>query len=176
MISRAVIECRPGKAPYARKAAARVGLTLAALGCLADSKAAELEIVDVKAYAYLERAGRLSENLVGGPPLVDAPRGGAPGGDTATALFLDFVFQGDKNAPPKNASATVDLTQVNRAGARTITHKAFADFVFGADGFEHKAVFLEGATCMPLAIEVHAGQTSKSVKLEFQCEAVPAAN
>ena len=160
----------------ARKAVGRVALTLVALGLVAGTKAAELKIVDVKAYAYLERAGRLSENLVGGQALVDAPRGGAPGGDTATALLLDFIFQGDKNASPTDASATVDLTQINQAGARLVTHKTFTNFIFGGDGVEHKAVFLEGATCMPLAIVAHAGHTSKSVRLEFQCEAMRAPN
>lgn len=153
-----------------RNAAARAALALAALAFLVDAKAAEIKIVDVKAYAYLERAGRLSDNLIGGPPIVDAPKGGAPDGDTATALLLDFIFQGDPNATPKDATATVDLTQINRTGARTITHKVFTKFMFGADGVEHKAVFLEGATCMPLAIDVRAGHSSKSARLEFQCE------
>jgi hypothetical protein len=154
----------------------RIAATLAAFGLLTSAEAAELKIVEVKAYAYLERAGRLSDNLIGQQALVDAPRGGALNGDTATALLVDFVFQGDKNASPKDVSATVDLTQINQAGERLVTHRAFANFAFGADGFQHKAVFLEGATCMPLAIEVHAGHASKSATLEFQCEAVRAPN
>ena len=66
--------------------------------------AAQLKIVDVKAYAFLEHAGKLSDDLVsGGQSLVDAPKGGALGGDTATGLLIDFTFEGDKNASPKYA-------------------------------------------------------------------------
>ena len=160
----------------ASKIAALAAAALVALGPLARTEAAELKIVDLKAYAYLEHAGKLSDDLVGGKGIVDAPRGGAPGGDTATGLLLDFTFEGDKNASPKYATATVDLTQTNHAGERVVTHKAFTNFIFRADGVEHKALFLEGATCMPLAIEVHAGHTSKSAKLDFECEVVRASN
>jgi hypothetical protein len=49
--------------------------------------AAELKIIDVKAYAFLEHAGKLSDDLIGNDQsLVDAPRGGALGGDTATGV------------------------------------------------------------------------------------------
>ena len=131
--------------------------------------AAQLKITDVKAYAFLEHAGKLSDDLVSsGESLVDAPKGGALGGDTATGLLIDFTFEGDKNASPKYATAVVDLTQTGRSGPIT-THRAFTNFIFGADGIEHKAVFLEGATCMPLAIQVHAGKTEKSAKLDFHC-------
>ena len=144
--------------------AAALGLALSG-----GAYAAELRIVDIKAYAFLEHAGKLSEDLIGGESLVDAPKGGAPGGDTATGLFLDFTFAGDKNAAPKYATATVELTQTSRAGQKILTHKAFTNFIFGSDGVEHKAVFLEGATCMPLTIEVRAGKTRKSAKLDFEC-------
>jgi hypothetical protein len=131
--------------------------------------AAQLKINDVKAYAFLEHAGKLSDDLVSsGESLVDAPKGGALGGDTATGLLIDFTFEGDKNASPKYATAVVDLTQTGRSGPIT-THRAFTNFIFGPDGIEHKAVFLEGATCMPLAIQVHAGKTEKSAKLDFHC-------
>jgi hypothetical protein len=131
--------------------------------------AAQLKVTDVKAYAFLEHAGKLSDDLVsGGESLVDAPKGGALGGDTATGLLIDFTFEGDKNASPKYATAVVDLTQTGRSGPIT-THRAFTNFIFGPDGIEHKAVFLEGATCMPLAIQVHAGKTEKSAKLDFHC-------
>jgi hypothetical protein len=131
--------------------------------------AAQLKITDVKAYAFLEHAGKLSDDLVSsGESLVDAPKGGALGGDTATGLLIDFTFEGDKNASPKYATAVVDLTQTGRSGPIT-THRAFTNFIFGADGVEHKVVFLEGATCMPLAIQVHAGKTGKSAKLDFHC-------
>ena len=134
--------------------------------------AAEIKIDDIRAYVFLEQAGRMSDDLIGGEALVNAPRGGAPGGDSATGLLIDLTFEGDKNASPKGAVATVDLAQTNRAGDRILTHKAFSNFVFGPEGVEHKAIFLEGATCMPLTIDVRAGRTTKSARLDFQCDVV----
>ena len=154
----------------------RAGVAAASFACFAGAHAAELKIVDVKAYAFLEHAGKLSDDLVGGEALVDAPSGGAPGGDTATGLFLDFTFEGDKNSSPKYATATVDLTQTGHGGQQVVTHKAFTHFIFGADGVEHKAVFLENATCAALAISVHAGKTERAVKLDFSCAEAHASN
>ena len=154
---------------------AGVGVAVASLTLTGAARAAELRIVDVKAYAFLEHAGKLSDDLdSSGESLVDAPRGGALGGDTATGLLLDFTFEGDKNASPKYATAVIDLTQTARSGQQVVTHKAFTNFIFGPDGIEHKAVFLEGAMCMPLAIQVHAGKTEKSAKIDFQCTETPA--
>ncbi len=153
-----------------RAAAAVMSLAVAAAG-----HAAELKIIDVKAYAFLEHAGKLSDDLIGSDQsLVDAPRGGALGGDTATGVLLDFTFEGDKNASPKYATAVVDLTQTGHSGQQVVTHKAFTNFIFGPDGIEHKAVFLDGAMCMPLSIQVHAGKTQKTAKLEFSCTEVRA--
>jgi len=148
----------------------RVAAAVMSLALAGAAHAAELKIIDVKAYAFLEHAGKLSDDLIGNDQsLVDAPRGGALGGDTATGVLLDFTFEGDKNASPKYATAVVDLTQTGRSGQQVVTHKAFTNFIFGPDGLEHKAVFLEGATCMPLAIQVHAGKSEKSAKLDFHC-------
>ena len=157
---------------YGMSATVAAGLGLFA----SDASAAELKIVDVKAYVFLEHAGKLSGDLVNAPALVDAPRGGAPDGDTATGVMLDFTFQGDRNFSPKFATATVDLTQTSHAGQQVVIHKAFTNFVFGAEGTEHKALFLENATCAPLAVDVHAGKTQKQVKLDFSCTEVHAAN
>ncbi len=147
----------------------------ASLALAGTVQAAELKIVDVKAYAFLEHAGKLSDDLISGDQsLVDAPRGGALGGDTATGLLLDFTFEGDKNASPKYATAVVDLTQTGHSGQPVVTHKAFTNFIFGSDGVEHKVVFLDGAMCMPLAIQVHAGKTQKMAKLDLSCTEVRA--
>jgi hypothetical protein len=154
------------------------GLSVAAavvsFALVGGADAAQLKIVDVKAYAFLEHAGKLSDDLVsGGQSLVDAPKGGALGGDTATGLLIDFTFEGDKNASPKYATAIVDLTQTGRSGQPVVTHRAFTNFIFGPDGLEHKAVFLDAATCMPLAIQVHAGKTEKTARKDFQCTETP---
>jgi hypothetical protein len=145
------------------------------LALAGTAQAADLKIIDVKAYAFLEHAGKLSDDLLSiDQSVVDAPRGGALGGDTATGLLLDFTFEGDKNASPKYATAVVDLTQTGHSGQQVVTHKAFTNFMFGSDGLEHKVVFLENATCMPLAIQVHAGKTQKAARLDFSCTEVRA--
>jgi hypothetical protein len=155
--------------------AVRAAAAVVSFLAVGGAEAAQLRIVDVKAYAFLEHAGKLSEDLVsGGQSFIDAPKGGALGGDTATGLLIDFTFEGDRNASPKYATAIVDLTQTRRSGQPVITHRAFTDFIFGPDGIEHKAVFLEAATCMPLAIQVHAGKTEKTARIDFQCTETPA--
>lgn len=148
---------------FAVAAAALTALSGQALG-------AEVRIADVKAYLFLERAGKLSEDVVGAPPFMNLPKGGGPNHESATGILVDLTFSGDKNSAPKYATATVDIIQSGRAGQRIVTHKAFTNFIFGADGVEHKAFFLEGATCMPLAIEVRAGKSEKTAKLDFQCK------
>ncbi len=90
--------------------------------------------------------------------------------------MLDFIFAGDKNFSPRYATATVDLTQTAVAGQQIVIHKAFTGFVFGAEGVEHKAVFLESATCAPLTVDVRAGKTRKSIKLDFSCTQALASN
>jgi hypothetical protein len=155
----------------------RAVATAAALAAAGGAAvAAELKITDVKAYVFLERAGKLSDNIAAGPGLVDAPKGGAPGGDTATGVMIDFTFEGDRNFAPKYATATIDLTQTNRAGQQLVIHKAFTGFRFGDDGVEHKAIYLENATCSPLTIVVHAGKSEKQTQLDFSCTEVRAAN
>jgi hypothetical protein len=155
--------------------ALRVIAAATSLALAGAAQAADLKIIDVKAYAFLEHAGKLSDDLLSiDQSVVDAPRGGALGGDTATGLLLDFTFEGDKNASPKYATAVVDLTQTGHSGQQVVTHKAFTNFMFGSDGFEHKVVFLENATCMPLAIQVHAGKTQKAARLDFSCTEVRA--
>ncbi|HYA72001.1 MAG TPA: hypothetical protein VEF36_02475 [Roseiarcus sp.] len=149
----------------------RFAVATAALTALSgQALGAEVRIADVKAYLFLERAGKLSEDVVGAPPFVNLPKGGGPDHETATGILVDLTFSGDKNSAPKYATATVDIVQSGRAGQRIVTHKAFTNFIFGADGVEHKAFFLEGATCMPLAIEVRAGKSEKTAKLDFQCK------
>jgi hypothetical protein len=155
--------------------ALRVIAAATSLALAGTAQAADLKIIDVKAYAFLEHAGKLSDDLLTiDQSVVDAPRGGALGGDTATGLLLDFTFEGDKNASPKYATAVVDLTQTGHSGQQVVTHKAFTNFMFGSDGLEHKVVFLENATCMPLAIQVHAGKTQKAARLDFSCTEVRA--
>ena len=152
----------------------RIAAVAAGMVFFGTAQGAELKIADVKAYVFLERAGKLSEDILGAPALVDAPKGGAPGGDTATGVMIDFTFEGDRNFSPKYATATVDLTQTNHMGQQLVTHKAFTGFRFGDDGVEHKAIYLENATCAPISIVVHAGKTEKAIQIDFSCTEVRA--
>jgi len=78
---------------FAVAAAALAALSGPALG-------AEVRITDVRAYLFLERAGKLSEDIVGAPPFENLPKGGGPNHDTATGILVDLVFSGDKNSAP----------------------------------------------------------------------------
>ena len=146
--------------------ASRIALALAL--AVQPAVAAELKITDIKAYLYLEHAGKLSDNIIGAQPFENVAKGGGADHDPATAILFDLTFAGDKNASPKYATATVDMTQSSRSG-QIVTHKAFTNFLFGADGIQHKVFLVENGTCMPLVVEVRANRTSKNVKLDFQC-------
>ena len=145
-----------------------LGLLTFGMG-VSPAVAADIKIENVQAFLFLEQAGKLSDDIADATPLTNLPRGGATGDDSATGVLLEFTFSGDKNSRPKYATATVDITQSGYARQPIVTHKAFANFTFGADGMTHKAVFMENATCLTLQIEVHAGKSTKDAKLVFQC-------
>jgi hypothetical protein len=147
--------------------ASRIALALALAA--QPAMAAELKITDIKAYLYLEHAGKLSDNIVGAPPFENVAKGGGADHDPATAILFDLTFAGDKNASPKYATATVDVTQSSRSG-QIVTHKAFTNFIFGADGIQHKVFLVENGTCMPIVVDVRANKTAKNVRLDFQCK------
>ncbi len=147
------------------------GIFAAVAFAASAASAAELKVIDVKASLFWEHTGKLSDNIIGAPPFQNLAKGGGPDHDSASAVLFDIVFQGEKNVAPKYATATVDIVQTSRTGQSIVTHKAFTNFVFGADGIEHKALLIENATCMPLTLEVRAGKASKVVKLDFQCGA-----
>ena len=145
------------------------GFALAfALG-LGAARAADVKIVDVKAYLFWEHAGKFSEDILGQPAFQNLARGGGPNHEAASAVLFDLTFSGEKNGTPKYATATVDITQAQSVGRPIVTHKAFANFVLDADGLQHKALLVENATCAPLELAVHAGKTDKSVSLDFAC-------
>jgi hypothetical protein len=151
------------------KSVGHFALSLALIS--APAAAAELKIADVKASLFWERAGKFSDDIVDAPTFENLAKGGGPDHDTATAILFDLTFSGDRNAAPKFATATVDITQTSRNGQKIVTRKAFANFIFGAEGIQHKAFLVENATCMPMTVEIHAGKTARKVKLDFQCDA-----
>ena len=148
-------------------AAAGAAVLLAASG----ASAAEVKIFDIKAYMFLEKTGHLSANIADSKEAFkNVSTGGGPGGEAASGILVEFVFAGDKNSAPKYASALINITQSGKNGQKAKTTKAFGGFQFGDSGEVHKALFLENATCMPLEIEVKAGKSTKTAKIEFACD------
>jgi hypothetical protein len=131
--------------------------------------AADVRVTDIKAFLFLERSGKLSANIVGGASLSNVVKGGGPDHEPETGVFVDLTFSGDRNSTPKFATATVDIAQTGRSNQQIVTHKAFTNFIFGADGIEHKAFYLESATCAPLTIDVKTPKAEKSAQLDFAC-------
>jgi hypothetical protein len=147
---------------------------LAAAGfCLlsAAAQAADLKIVEIKASLYLEATGKFSDPLTADATLENLAKGDGPDHQLASAVLIELTFSGEKNAAPKFATATVDVTQTNHAGQASVTHKGYTHFVFGPDGLEHKAFLLEDATCGALQVDVHANKTAKTLRLPFHCAA-----
>jgi len=164
-------ESRPGRRrALARWIPACAGMTLGAALTAGSASAADVRIADIKAFLFLERSGKWSANIVGGPTFADLAKGGGAIGEPATGVFVDLTFSGDKNSAPKFATATVNIAQTGKAGQQIVTHKAFTNFIFGADGVQHKAFFLESATCMPMTIDVKTPKAQKSIKLDFECK------
>jgi hypothetical protein len=150
-----------------RFAAAVAGLFLCAGGAIA----ADVKVTDIKGYLFLERSGRLSANIFAAPgPFKNLSTAGGADGEPASNMLLEFVFTGDKNSAPKYASALINIIQSGKNGQKARTTKAFGGFVFGDGGEAHKSLFIENATCMPLEIEVKAGKSVKTVKVEFACD------
>jgi hypothetical protein len=139
-----------------------------ALG-LGVARAADVRIVGVKAFLFWEHSGKFSDDIVDQPAFDNLARGGGPNREAATAVLFDLTFAGEKNATPKYATATVDITQSQLTGQSIVTHKAFTNFVLGEDGLQHKALLVENATCAPLALDVHTAKSEKSVRLDFAC-------
>jgi hypothetical protein len=147
----------------------RLGLAAAGVCALgAAAQAADLKIVDIKASLYLEAVGKF-EPLTADAALENLAKGDGPDHRLASAVLIELTFSGEKNAAPKFATATVEVTQTGRSGQASVTHKGFTHFVFGPDGIEHKAFLLEDATCMPLRVEVRANRSAKMLSLPFHC-------
>ena len=81
--------------------ALRAAAAAAALAFVGGVQAAELKIVDIKAYAFLERADKLSDDLIsGGETLVDAPKGGALGGTRRPGCCWTSPSKATRTLPP----------------------------------------------------------------------------
>ena len=119
----------------------------------AGAQAADLKIVDIKASLYLESTGKFSEPLADAAELENLAKGDGPDRRLASAVLVELTFSGEKNAAPKFATATVDVTQTNHSGQSSVTHKGFTHFVFGPDGQWSDTVVGEGNLKLPAFVQ-----------------------
>jgi hypothetical protein len=151
---------------------------VAGLGvCLASGAAAqEVSISDIRTQAFLERSGKLSDDLsTAGKPLKNLPRPGNELGEPANALLVTLVFKGAKNSEASNKIAR-DMAQVTvkqMAGdvQKVLLYRVFGGFSFGETGQTTKAFMLDDAVCAPVEIDVKVGRTRKTETLDLSCEA-----
>jgi hypothetical protein len=146
------------------------GLVAAALMCGAAS-AQEVRLGDLRAHLYLERSGKLSDDLLTAknPNLKDLPRGEGVFGEPANTLVLNVQLMGAPNTQPKHASAMVNITTTNRTGQRKIETRPLLGFVFGEDGRLNRPIVLDNITCSKVEIEVKSRAAAKRATLDFSC-------
>jgi hypothetical protein len=151
---------------------------LAGLGlCLATAASAqEVSIQDIRAQAFLERSGKLSDDLSASDKSIkNLPRPGNELGEPANALLVTLVFKGPKNGEASNKlardMAQVTVKQMSGDIQKTLLFRAFGGFSFGENGQTVKAFMLEDAVCAPIEIDVKVGRTRKTETLDLSCEA-----
>jgi hypothetical protein len=136
---------------------------------------AQVVVEDVQVQLFLEKSGRLSENLVGSKKkFINTPAGEGDAGEPADSLMITLVFTGPKNTISSEKIArdvaSISVTQMTKAGPKVL-RKAYAGFRFGENGKSFKAFSMDGATCLPLEIEVKVGKSRKAAKIDFECAA-----
>lgn len=151
--------------------AAAIGLSLAT-----GVAAQEVSIADIRAQAFLERSGKLSDDLSAtDKPLKNLPRPGNELGEPANALLVTVIFKGPKNseASTKIARDMAQVTVKQMAGdvQKVLLYRVFGGFSFGDAGQTVKAFMLDDAVCAPVEIDVKIGRTRKTETLDFSCEA-----
>lgn len=150
--------------------AAILGLILLPAGALA-----QVAVEDVQVQLFLEKSGKLSENLVGTKKtFLNTPAGEGDAGEPADSLLFTLTFTGPKNTVSSEKIArdvaSITVTQTTKAGPKVL-RKAYAGFRFGDTGKAFKMFSMDGATCLPLEIEVKVGKSRKTAKIDFACAA-----
>ena len=151
-----------------------LGLLLA-LGSHGAARAAEpVRIEDIRVRLFLERSGKLSDDLVPAKKtLRNTPMGEGDAGEPASAVFVELVFMGPKNAAASKTlardTAGVTATQTVKGVRKVVLTRAYGGFLFGEGGIAHRAFMLDGVTCAPLEIEVKVGKSRKAAKVDFEC-------
>lgn len=134
---------------------------------------AQVAVEDVQIQLFLEKSGRLSENLVGTKKtFFNTPAGEGDAGEPADSLVITLTFAGPKNTVSSEKIArdvaSITVTQTTKAGPKVL-RKAYASFRFGENGKAFKMFSMDGATCLPLEVEVKVGRSRKSARIDFAC-------
>ena len=151
--------------------AALFALTLA---MLASPATAQVGIAEIKAQLFLERSGKLSDNIAGtGKAFRNTISGEGEAGEPADGVLVTLVLTGPKNTRSSTKIArdlvVVTVKQKARTGEKVLLSRPYGGFYFGETGRIQKAFMLDNATCAPLSIEVRVGKTSKATSLDFMC-------
>lgn len=141
---------------------------------LATPALAQVAIEDVRIQLFLERSGKLSENIVGSKKRFhNSVIGEGDAGEPAESVLVTLVVTGPKNAVSSDKIArdlaSVTVTQSSRQGPRVLLRRAYGGFRFGETGRIHKAFYLDNATCAPLEVDVKLARSRKTVKVDFTC-------
>mgnify|MGYP003393692839 CR=1 FL=1 len=140
----------------------------------ASGAVAQVAVAEIRAQLFLERSGRLSDNLVGaGKTLRNTVTGEGEAGEPADAVLVTLVFTGAKNTKSSDKIArdlaSVTVKQKTKTGEKIALSRVYGGFLFGESGRIHKAFLLDNATCAPLDIEVKVGRSAKTAKIDFTC-------
>lgn len=135
---------------------------------------AQVAVDEIRAQLFLERSGKLSENLVGSKKaLFNTVIGEGDAGEPADAILVTLAFTGAKNTKSSDKIArdlaSITVRQQAKTGERILLRRVYGGFLFGETGRIHKAFLLDNATCAPLEIEVKVGRSRKEAKLDFAC-------
>jgi hypothetical protein len=149
-------------------------LGLAAAGLvfgLSPAMAQDIRLGDLRAHLYLERSGKLSEDILvmKEPKLLNLPRGEGVFNEPANTVVLSVGLLGARNTQPKHATALVNITTTNRTGQRRTETRPLMGFVFGDDGKLNRPIVLDNVTCAKVEIEVKAKGSTKRAELDFSC-------
>lgn len=135
---------------------------------------AQVAVEDIRAQLFLERSGKLSDNLVGTKKaLHNTVTGEGEIGEPADAILVTLTFSGEKNTKSSDKIArdlaSITVRQRTKTGEKILLRRVYGGFLFGEEGRIHKAFLVDNATCAPLEIEVKVGRSRKEAKLAFSC-------
>jgi hypothetical protein len=138
---------------------------------LAPATAQEIRLGDLRAHLYLERSGRLSDDILAmkDARLTNLPRGEGVFSEPANTVILNIGLLGARNTQPKHATALVNITTTNRTGQRKTETRPIMGMVFGEDGKLNRPIVLDNITCAKVEIEVKTKGAAKRAELDFTC-------